>query len=167
METLSSLKKTDPKYKLLALYNNISSETHPGTFIELVHTLSTKNQYAVAHSSLGDRNGSQKIQKDCSDSQIISPKQSPTPGLRQSNDYSDFEKPIQINEQNTNRKTNNRRKNFNLRFRDKTSNIKRDQSSSSQRRFKEKCKQYSRSNQFSRGCKTCFNCGKCGNLRHE
>ena len=147
--------------------NNISTETPLDTFTELVRSLRTEIQDAVAKSSRTDRNASQNNQRDRSESRDSNRYRSPSPGPRRNNNFSNFKKPYQPNERNTARNSNSQRSNSKVRFSDNSKNKKRDRSSSSQRSDEEKCKHCGRNNHSSRECKACFNCGKIGHFRHE
>ena len=147
--------------------NNISTETPLDTFTELVRSLRTEIQDAVAKSSRTDRNFSQNNQRDRSDSRDSTRYRSPSPGPRRNNNFSNLKKPNQPNERNTARNSNSQRTNSKVRFSDNSKNNKRDRSSSSQRSDDEKCKHWGRNNHSSRECKACFNCGKSGHFRHE
>ena len=147
--------------------NNIGTETPLDTFTELVRSLRTEIQDAVAKSSRTDRNASQNNQRDRSDSRDSNRYLSLSPGLRRNNNFSNFKKPNQPNERNIARNSNNQRNNSKVRFSDNSKDNKRDRSSRSQRSDDEKSKHCGRNNHSSRKCKACFNCGKIGHFRHE
>ena len=113
--------------------NNISTETPPDTFTELVGSLGKEVQDAVAKSSRTDRNVSQNNQRDRLETRDSIRYRSLSPGPRRNNNFSNFKKPNQPNEWNTTRNSNNQRKNSKVSFSDNSKNKKRDQSSSSQR----------------------------------
>ena len=92
--------------------NNMSTETPLDTFTELVRSLRTEIQDAVATSSRTDRNASQNNQRDRSNSRDSNRYRSPSPGPRRRNNFSNFKKPNQPNERNTARNSNNERKNI-------------------------------------------------------
>ena len=147
--------------------NSISTESPLDTFTELVRSLRTEIQDAMAKSSRTDRNASQNNQRDRSDSRDSNRYRSPSPGPRRNNNFSNFKKPNQPNERNTARNSNSQRNNSKVRFSDNSKNNKRDRSSSLQRIDEDKCKHCGRNNHSSRECKACFNCGKIGHFRHE
>ena len=147
--------------------NNISTETPLDSFTELVCSLSTEIQDAVAKSSRTDSNASQNNQRDRSDSRNSNLNRSPSPGPRRNHNFSEFKKPNQPNDQNTARNSNNQRINSKARFSDNSKNNKRDQSSSSQRSNEDKCNHCGRNNHSSRECKTKFNGGKIGHFRQK
>ena len=147
--------------------NNISTESPLDTFTDLVRSLRTEIQDAVAKSSRTDRNASQNNQIDRSGSRRSNRYRSPSPGPRRNNNFSNFKKPNQPNERNTARNSNSQRNNSKVCFSDNSKNNKRDRSSSSQRSDADKCKHCGRNNHSSRECKACFNCGKMGHFRHE
>ena len=146
---------------------NISTETALDTFTELVCSLRTKIQDAVAKSSRNDRNVSQNNQRDRSESRDSNRYRSPSPGASRNNNFSNFKKSNQPNERSTTRNSSHQRNNSKVCFSDTSKNNKRDRSSSSQRSDEKKCKHCSRNNHSSRDCKACFNCGKIGHFRHE
>ena len=69
--------------------NNISTES---PFTELIRSLRTEIQDAVAKSSGADKNASQNNQGDRSDSRDSNRYPSPSPGPRRKNNSSNFEK---------------------------------------------------------------------------
>ena len=141
--------------------NNISTGTpldalrpHPHTFTELVRSFHKDIQDAVAKSSRTDRNVSQNIQRDRSESPDSNRYLSPSPGRRRNNKISKFKGPNQPNERNTARNRNNQRNNSEVRFSNNSKSSSRDRSSSLQRSDEEKCKHCGRNNHSSRECKT-------------
>ena len=142
--------------------NNICTETPLDNFSELVRSLRTEIQDAVAKSSLTDRNASQNNQRDRLDSRNIDRYRSSSPGPRHNYKFSNFEKPNQPNERKVAGNSNNQKNVSNVRFSDKSRNNKRDQSSSSQRSHGEKCKHWVQTIRSKRECKACLNWGKIG-----
>ena len=120
--------------------NNITNETNLDTFTELVRRLRTQIQDAVTTSSPTDRNVSQNIPIDRSDTRDSDRDQSPPPGPRRNQNVSKFKEPNQPNERNIARNSNNQRKNSKVRFLEYSKNNIRDRSSSSQRSDEEKRK---------------------------
>ena len=88
--------------------NNINTETPLDTFTELVRSLRTDSQDAVAKSSRTERNVSQNNQRDRSESRDNNRYRSPSAGPRRNNNFSNFKKPNQPNERVTTRNSNNR-----------------------------------------------------------
>ena len=120
--------------------NNISTQTLLNIFTELVRSLRTEIQDAVALPSRTYRNASLNNQIHRSDSRNSNRYQSPLPGLIRNNTFSKFRQPNQPNEWDTDRNSNNQRNIPKMRFSDRSSNNKRDLSSNSQRSVGEKCK---------------------------
>ena len=106
--------------------NNISTESPLDTFTELVRSLRTEIQDAVAKSSSTDRNASPNNQTDCSDSQDSNRYRSPSPGPRRINNFSNSKEPNQPNEWNTARNSNSQRNKSKVRFSDNSINNKQD-----------------------------------------
>ena len=138
VETHSSLDIDGLKLQTFGI-NNISTETPLDTFTELVRSLRTEIQDAVAKSSRTDRNASQNNQRDRSDSQNSNRYRSLSTGPRRNNNFSNYKKPNPPNERYTARNGNNQSNNSEVRFLDSSKNNSRDRSSSSQRSDEEKC----------------------------
>ena len=123
-----SLREIDGSKMQTSGANNSSTETPLGTFTELVRSLRTRIQDAVAPSGT-DNSAFQNNQIDRFVSQNSHRHMSASPGPRQKNNFSNFKKLNQPKEQNTARNSNNQHKNSKYRFPDKSISTKRDQRS--------------------------------------